>query len=447
MLRLRRLALVSLLSGLLVFVLAGGLALDPSGRLQAAVTEVDFRLTGAQEVPVVNSPGSAVAHLSFDDVTRDLSYTLTVQGLSAEVVTEAHIHRGAAGVNGAIIYPLATKGFQSVAGKVTLTAADVTDLRAGNLYVNVHSTANPDGFARAQILLPASSVEAALRAAADNWNKKNVEAFLAGWTDKALQGEFDETRAELRNDLPMFIGEPLITVRSITNVVTTGNTASLKAELIFGTAIDTSNFTFVLEGGTWKIDSEVHVPTPIPAGVSTVDLRLQEFAFVYDRNAVAGGNVAFNISNVGQQMHEVLLAKLDPNLNLQQAIMNPDGPPPPGFDVLAHAGPWPPGERTTLVFTQPLAAGRYAFLCFVPDADGTPHALKGMISEFTVTGSGGGAAGGGAAPAGGIRAPNTGDGGLQQSGRTLALVLIVAGVSLFAGTGAIAALAAARSRS
>jgi hypothetical protein len=33
----------------------------------------------------------------------------------------------------------------------------------------------------------------------------------------------------------------------------------------------------------------------------------------------------------------------------------------------------------------PITAGNYALICFVPDsADGKPHALHGMVKEFTV---------------------------------------------------------------
>ncbi len=58
--------------------------------------------------------------------------------------------------------------------------------------------------------------------------------------------------------------------------------------------------------------------------------------------------------------------------------------PPEDVSFLGVGGPWDPGTDTTLVFTEPLEAGRYAMVCFVEDADGTPHAFLGMTSEFTV---------------------------------------------------------------
>ena len=37
------------------------------------------------------------------------------------------------------------------------------------------------------------------------------------------------------------------------------------------------------------------------------------------------------------------------------------------------------------IFTMDFEPGRYALLCFVPDAgDGMPHFMHGMVQEFTV---------------------------------------------------------------
>ena len=40
-----------------------------------------------------------------------------------------------------------------------------------------------------------------------------------------------------------------------------------------------------------------------------------------------------------------------------------------------------------MLFVNSLAAGRYAMLCFLPDVNDaaeTPHAMKGMITEFAI---------------------------------------------------------------
>jgi hypothetical protein len=45
------------------------------------------------------------------------------------------------------------------------------------------------------------------------------------------------------------------------------------------------------------------------------------------------------------------------------------------------------GDSYNMVLLNDLAAGHYAFVCFFPDTDDpemTPHAFKGMVSEFDV---------------------------------------------------------------
>jgi Cu/Zn superoxide dismutase len=130
---------------------AAGLA---EKRAEAALITINVTLSGANEVPPLTGPGAGSAQLTFNDATKELKYTLHQRGLSANLVTAAHIHRGAAGTNGPVVYALATAGFDDVAGSITLTDADVSDLRAGNFYLNIHSTGNPAGFARGQIVLP-----------------------------------------------------------------------------------------------------------------------------------------------------------------------------------------------------------------------------------------------------------------------------------------------------
>jgi len=134
--------------------------------VHAASTTIDLRATGAEETPPINETPGAIVHLVYDDATRVMSYSVTVQGISPDQVTASHFHRGARGVAGPVIYPLSTTGFTQISGTVTFAAADVPDLLAGNFYFNVHSVAHPGGFARAQIIFPATAAPAAVAAPA-----------------------------------------------------------------------------------------------------------------------------------------------------------------------------------------------------------------------------------------------------------------------------------------
>ena len=105
-------------------------------------------LTGAEEVPPVSVPGSGSGsfRVASDGTITGSVTTKDVQG------TMAHIHRGAKGQNGPIVVPLDKNGdtYTVPAGR-KLTPQQMDDLKAGNLYVNVHTNRNKGGEVRAQL--------------------------------------------------------------------------------------------------------------------------------------------------------------------------------------------------------------------------------------------------------------------------------------------------------
>ena len=105
-------------------------------------------LTGGEEVPPVNTPAKGTGTFRVaDDGT--VTGSVTTEGVSG---TMAHIHQGAKGQNGPVIVPLTKNGdTYSVPEGRKLTAAQMEALKAGNLYVNVHSNAHKGGEIRAQL--------------------------------------------------------------------------------------------------------------------------------------------------------------------------------------------------------------------------------------------------------------------------------------------------------
>jgi hypothetical protein len=403
------------------------------GTTEAASTTVDIPLLGSNEVPPVSGPGSGLARVTFDSATNVLSYQITISGISGSQVTAAHIHRGAVGISGPVVYPLATSSFTTLQGQITLTAADVADLMAGNLYINVHSQTNPDGFARGQLLLNAdSSVRQALQEVQDAYNAKDFAGFASRITDKGIQESFGEdSRAQFLQDLPDITSGPPLTI-NVLDVQVTGDKATATVILDFTAFKEVHRFELIRQNGVWLMDGDQPAQVPAPAGFTSVNLTLDEFNFQYDKSAVAKGNFVFQVTNKGDQPHEVALVRLAPNVNLQQALneSSPESGPPAGIADVAHGGPYAPGTSGTLLIDEPLTPGRYALLCFVTDpASGLPHAMLGMTSEFTVGGGAGGA----------VSPPNTGDGGLVHDSGTSSLSYVaLAFVVLFAG-GAITA--------
>lgn len=79
-----------------------------------------------------------------------LKWKLTFTHLSGPA-TAAHIHMGVKGVNGGILVTLCGPCMSPVSGTSALTAAEIADLKVRKLYVNVHTTKNPNGEIRGQI--------------------------------------------------------------------------------------------------------------------------------------------------------------------------------------------------------------------------------------------------------------------------------------------------------
>ena len=107
-------------------------------------------LSGAQENPAVTTAAFGTGSFSINLDTGAVEGSVTTFGITA---TAAHIHEAASGVNGPVIVPLTQgpAGVWSAAPGAMLTAAQLQALANGNLYVNVHSAANPGGEIRAQL--------------------------------------------------------------------------------------------------------------------------------------------------------------------------------------------------------------------------------------------------------------------------------------------------------
>ncbi len=127
-------------------------------------------LSGAVQVPAVKTMATGHATFRLSKDGQSISYTLTVKKI--DHVTMAHIHLAPAGKDGPpVVWLYPTKTYTERPGKVsgllsrgTFTAAQLVgplkgkpladllkDMRDGDAYVNVHTTANPGGEIRGQI--------------------------------------------------------------------------------------------------------------------------------------------------------------------------------------------------------------------------------------------------------------------------------------------------------
>jgi hypothetical protein len=119
--------------------------LDKGGTLRVAT------LDGSQETPPVTTTSFGAGAFAVDDATGQISGFLVTSGLIS--ATAAHVHLGARGAPGAVIVPLTGGPELWVVpdGAAPLTTDQVTAFKAGNLYVNAHTAANPGGEIRGQL--------------------------------------------------------------------------------------------------------------------------------------------------------------------------------------------------------------------------------------------------------------------------------------------------------
>jgi hypothetical protein len=110
---------------------------------------INVTLSGAEEVPPAKTDGSGSGSFRVAE-DRTITGSVTTKGVAG---TMAHIHQGAKGKNGPVIVPLTKNGdTYSVPEGRKLTEAQMKALKAGELYVNVHSNKYKGGEVRAQLL-------------------------------------------------------------------------------------------------------------------------------------------------------------------------------------------------------------------------------------------------------------------------------------------------------
>ncbi len=110
---------------------------------------VKAELTGAQEVPPVETKATGAAQFK---LRADRAFSGTVNTKDVEG-TAAHIHAGAPGVNGPVVITLNRKNNHqwTIPVGTKLTAEQVESLKAGTLYVNVHTDTHKGGEIRGQL--------------------------------------------------------------------------------------------------------------------------------------------------------------------------------------------------------------------------------------------------------------------------------------------------------
>jgi hypothetical protein len=116
------------------------------------VLNMVIQLSGDEEVPAVNTPAKGLAHLRVS-TDKKLYSKVIIQKLEAgDALRAAHVHAGAAGVNGPVRIFLCRTADDFGQNIVTdLTDEQYNILVNDPTYVNAHSNSRPAGLVRGQI--------------------------------------------------------------------------------------------------------------------------------------------------------------------------------------------------------------------------------------------------------------------------------------------------------
>ncbi len=142
-------------------------AANPSGEIRGQIQKFareayTFELNGGQESPPVSTPSVGAGIVTIDRDQVSAHYMVVYSGLEGNF-TASHFHSGGPGVNGGVIYDLSDQynAFGGAFGYWDETSTPVFDaaslFQKGEVYLNVHSDANPSGEIRGNII-PSSSL-------------------------------------------------------------------------------------------------------------------------------------------------------------------------------------------------------------------------------------------------------------------------------------------------
>ena len=115
-----------------------------------------FDLCGEQQTPIVNTIAQGLAVVSVNRDSANLHYMVVADSLSSNV-TGAHFHKAVIGQNGSVVFPItisnnSANGFWADTSTTAFTKQIARDIAAENYYVNIHTSNNPNGEIRGQVV-------------------------------------------------------------------------------------------------------------------------------------------------------------------------------------------------------------------------------------------------------------------------------------------------------
>ncbi len=141
---------------------------NPGGEIRGQVSDDEFEfkaeLSGANQLAPIDSPGFGLAEVAVSDDWSTISWTLTVTGL--DNITASHFHEGGSDQEGGVIVPISGAFTSETSGEAALSEDNLKLIIAERSYINVHTTANPGGEIRGQVMIDA---EFPVASSVDGW--------------------------------------------------------------------------------------------------------------------------------------------------------------------------------------------------------------------------------------------------------------------------------------
>lgn len=131
---------------------------------------------------------------------------------------------------------------------------------------------------------------------------------------------------------------------------------------------------------TWIPWSQTPLPVETPEGAYVIDVTIGDNAYTLDPDRADGSEVVLEITNGTKADHEVLVVRLDQNV--QPEILLQGGEFPKGVEFIGQVTVLA-GQGGSLHLTH-LPAGTYTIVDLLPDASGTPNLANGMKTTFEV---------------------------------------------------------------
>ena len=132
-----------------LFLSAAGIALFVANPAFAEMLQFKATMDAKSATPPTDSKGTATADVKVDNSAKTISWIIKSQDLTGPV-TAAHFH-GPAAV-GEKAPPEIDISDMVNNGTSPITDAQLADLQAGKLYLNLHTAKYPDGEIRGQVI-------------------------------------------------------------------------------------------------------------------------------------------------------------------------------------------------------------------------------------------------------------------------------------------------------